>query len=227
MTTQPTRSHTAPLAIRRLLPQVDLLILQLDGFAWVPRWAEHRKIRIDKFADRSPLGAAGKLIAQEYADPDDLVLVVDDDVCPPRDLVAKIKKALNSLPGKSVVGVHGSALRRDLTSYVRDRDVTHLHQPLGVRTQVDVLATCIAAYYRRDFNPDFRSWDHKNMVDLQFAIDAEAQGVSRWLLPRRENWVRFYEEKQLDSIYLKLTLDDGVQTLLARELLRRQFGSAK
>jgi len=222
MATQPTRSHTAPLAIRRLLPQVDLLILHLDGFGWVPEWAIHPKILVDSFTDRSPLGAEGKLIAHEYGAPNDLILVVDDDVCLPRDIVGRIIKELDSLPGKSVVGVHGSVLRRDLTSYVRDREVTHLHQRLGNLKQVDVVSTCVAGYYRRNFNPNFRSWEHKNMVDLQFAIDAQVQNVSPWLLPRKKNWVRFYEEKQPDSIYLKLTEDDITQTVLARQLLERQ-----
>lgn len=226
MATQPTRSHTAPLAIRRLLPQVDLLILQLDGFSWVPQWAIHQKILVDTFIDRSPLGAAGKLIAHEYGNPKDLILVVDDDVCLPRNIVGRIRKALDSAPGKNIVGVHGSVLRVGLTSYIQDREVTHLHQRLRNLKQVDVLATCVAGYYRRDFNPNFRSWEHKNMVDLQFAIDAQVQNVSRWLLPRKKNWVRFHEEKQPDSIYLKLTLDDSTQTVLARQLLDRQSDCA-
>jgi hypothetical protein len=224
MATRPSREKTAPKVVREILPQVDVLYLHLDGFQQIPQWARDTKIVATLFPEGSPIGAAGKLDAHEYASKEDIVLVVDDDVKLPRNLGKVIRRAIAERLHPTLFGLHGARLLPPVESYLKDRAVIQLGGALPQNEIVDVVATCVAAYSKADFTPMRSSWTVRNAVDLQLSLDAESQGVQRVLLARRKNWASFRDVFQTDSIYRRLVEDDRRQTKLAQELFELSKG---
>lgn len=219
MATQMSRLHTAPLVLHSALREVDRVVLHLDGFPTIPEWARDRRITVRHFPEGSNVGAAGKLEAIECAATHDIIVVLDDDVRLRPGSIRKLvtKARLESLP--TVVGYHGSLLSSDFSRYVEGRTVINLPHALARDTMVDVMATCFAAFRVKDFMPRFRTWKHKNVVDLQFSLEAATRGVALKLLRRRKNYLSFIESRQPDSIYGALLRDDSRQTVLAKEIV--------
>jgi hypothetical protein len=218
MATQPSRVRTARRVVSKLISQVDILVVHLDGFSEVPSWMEHEKIRTNVFPERSRVGAGGKLDCLEHCLPGDLVVLVDDDVRLRKETIPYLLEGLSRQERNSVVGFHGSLLPVPVESYLKSRRYVHLADQLTQDTRVDVIATCLTAWKFSDFAPKAQNWPFYNMVDLQFSLDAHVAGVELFLIKRRRNFIRFLAEKQPDSIYSKLLDNDTVQTGLAREI---------
>ena len=213
---------------KRLLGQVDKLVIEFDGFGAMPSWAAHPKIDARVFPDGSPLGSAGKLVAQDFASAEDVIVTVDDDLVIPARLVRFLLQGLSRLPKKAAVGLHGSELLEPFTSYVASRRVIHLSDRLEKDRSVDVIATCVMAFRAESFHSNFREFRFRNMTDLQVALEMQEQGIERFLLSRPLGWMNFRGEAQPDSIYRKLLNNDENQTALARKLLllKRQSATA-
>lgn len=223
MATQPGRASTARDVVRRLLPQVDTLVLHLDGFDTVPSWARHRRIEPAVHPDSSVAGAAGKLDCLHHARAGDKVLLIDDDVKVHRTTVRDLLKALERQGPGTVVGAHASLLPEQLRSYVRDRTVLRLDAAQDEDLDVDVLATCLCVFDAGTFDPDPMTWRYRNMVDLQFALAAKKAGVRLVSSARAENQFSFLDQMQPGSIYAGLLNDDSIQTVLAQELVASDF----
>jgi hypothetical protein len=219
MATRPTRQTTAKKVVRQILPQVDSLHLHLDGFHEVPTWAGHPKITASVHPNGSAIGAAGKLDAYHYASEEDVILMIDDDVRVPKTLVSFLERSIRTSSAPALYGFHGSVLRPPINSYLKNREVVHLEAELTQSRRVDVVATCVAAFLKKDLTPGVDNWIVRNAVDLQLSIDAQMQGVGRFLLPRKRNWLSFQDSFQPDSIYRQLVQEDSKQTNLARELV--------
>ena len=225
--TQPSREALASRVVRMLVRQVDLLVVHLDGFPSVPHWARNPKIRVRHHVSRSRAGAAGKLDCLEEAVPGDVILLVDDDIVVNRRLTKRMVEALFAQPKPSVVGAHGSLVRPPLNSFVHDRQVIQLQEELAYDQQVDVLATCLCAFEFDTFVPRPSTWRHRNMVDLQFALDACAQNVSLVSIARKRGEFRFADSFQPGSIFEALINDDSIQTGLAHQLVDCQETSGQ
>ena len=219
MATQPGRTRTAKKVVAQLIRDVDLLVVHLDGFGTVPKWLQNQKVIARVFPERSTVGAAGKLDCLEFCSADDIVIVVDDDVRLRPNSIRGLLDGLARQDKKTVVGYHGSILSPPLESYVKDRRTVQLAHGLDEDKTVDVVATCLTAWRFNDFVPRQGSWDHYNMVDLQFSIDAAQEGVALMLLKRPKNFVSFLAQRQRGSIFSKLLRNDTQQTELARQLL--------
>ena len=219
MATRPSRQRTAKKVVRQLLPQTDTLHLHLDGFQEIPNWARHPKITASIHASGSKLGASGKLDAYHYASENDVIVMVDDDVRIAKNLISFLNRSIQAATGPVLYGFHGSILLPPINSYLTDREVVPLGAELSERRQVDVVATCVSAFLKKDLKPIVDNWTVRNAVDLQLSIDAQMQGVDRILLPRTKNWLSFQDSFQPDSIYRQLVEEDSKQTHLARNLL--------
>jgi hypothetical protein len=66
MATMPTRSHTAPLAIKSLGGQFDKFYLIVNGFQEVPDWTDIPGVTPVLPKDNRDYGAAGKLLGLFY-----------------------------------------------------------------------------------------------------------------------------------------------------------------
>lgn len=219
MATMPSRSGTFRRALTSILPQVDRLFLFFDRFERFPDVHHHKIIplRSQEFGD---LGAAGKFLGMSMTAPGAIYLGFDDDVFYPPDYAQTLVKHLQDLKGGGVVGLHCAWFKDTFNSYRHDRFTLHRAQSAEERLQVHMLGSdtfgCDTGVLR--FDP--RSWAHRNMVDLQLALECARRGLPRYTLPRARRWVRVLEENQPDSIWAGVQKNDQIQTELARELIR-------
>ena len=219
MATQPIREKTAKKVVRKLVPQIDLLVVHMDGFQSVPKWLNHPKIVSNLHPEGSEGGAAGKLDCLEYCKSGDTVILIDDDVKIKDKSLALLIDGLERQKEKSIVGFHGSVLEARVSSYLQDRKTTHISARVLDDFPVDVLATCLVAWKFDEFLPKPSSWVFYNMVDLQFALESKRHGMKLVLISRPKKSVTFYAEKQVGSIYSELLRDDSIQTGMAQELM--------
>ena len=225
MATMPSRHATLHQALGSILPQVDRLFLFLDGFgeAAVVRHPRIVPLRSEAFGD---LGAGGKLLGLTLCNPGDLYLTLDDDIRYPPDFVAQMRSHLEVTKGKAAFGVHGSVLKPALRSYLLDRQVARRSDGRPLPSRVDVLGTDAVLFSTACLAFDVREWEHRNMVDLQFAVECAQRGINRFTVARPAGWLEELEVDQPDSIARALNADDSVQTRLAQDYLRRFGGIA-
>lgn len=194
-------------------------MIHLDGFARLPSWTKHPKVLATLHSNRSTLGAAGKFDCLTHASETDRILVVDDDVEISRNLVRTLSLAVERQSQPSVVGAHGSLLPRHVNSCVRDRTVLNVGDAVSRDTTVDVLATCLCMFRKSQFEPRPSEWRYRNMVDLQFALEARQAGINLVSIRRKRRPFWFLDSNQPGSIFEALNNDDSNQPALARRLI--------
>ena len=122
------------------------------------------------------------------------------------------------------MGVHGRQLTQPFKRYLRDAKIFHFTHPLEQRLRVDVLGSGTTMFDTAVLQFDPRHWRHKNMTDIQLALEAAKLGLPMICVSRRAAFLRELEENQADSVYAKLKKDDSIQTRLALELLAVRIG---
>jgi GT2 family glycosyltransferase len=225
MATMRSRHATFSEALASILPQVDRLFLFLDGLERAAI-VHHPKIVPLHSHIQGELGAGGKLLGLTMCNPGDLYLTVDDDIRYPADYVARMRSHLEATRGQAVFGVHGSVLKPNLASYLLDRQVAQRSHGRERPSRVDILGTDGAIFSTARLSFDVRDWEHRNMVDLQFARECAERGIQRFTVARPSGWLEELEIDQPDSIARALNADDSVQTRLAQDFLRRFGGIA-
>lgn len=215
----PSRADTAPRALDSILGQVSHLWLFLDRFESVPPYAEDARIRILRSQEWGDLRANGKLLGLACETEPCTFFSVDDDVEYPEDYCGTLESHLASYEGGAAVGVHAATLTPPVTSYVSDMKVMHRRGSLDRYVEVDLLGTDSVAFLTGTLTFDVRRWEHVNLVDLSFAIEARATAVPLVAVPREKGWINPLAERQPDSIWMGARRDDTRQTALARELL--------
>jgi hypothetical protein len=218
MATMPSRSATAPLALRSVLPQVDGLWLFLDRFEEPPPYAADPKIRIVRSQDAGDLRANGKFAGAALEEAPCIFFGLDDDIEYPADYCARMSSVVERYRGAAVIGVHAAVMRSPMTSYVRDTKVFHRRSEQREVAGVDVLGSDSVAFHTSTLRFDVRAWPDRNMVDLSFALEARRRAVPLVMLDRRSHWLAALDENQDDSIWVGLQSDDSRQTALACEL---------
>lgn len=214
----PTRVKTARLAIRSLLRQVDFMHLYLDGFDEVPDFARHPKIVITRSQEVPGLHANGKLLPFAALPSEAFFLTVDDDFWYPRNFVSRMRKILQENTALTLVGIHGSTLRRPFTSYTRDRFVFTSWKPQRASQEADVIATCGTMHHVSRLQFDVRNWQVPNQVDLHFAKELKAVNGAAAVVRKPWFWAVPLASHQQDSIFSKLLKNDECQTQLARRI---------
>ena len=214
----PTRVKTARLAVRSLLRQVDFVHLYLDGFDEVPSFARHPKIVITRSQEVPGLHANGKLLPFAELPPDAYFMTVDDDFWYPRNFVSRMRKTLQENTALTVVGMHGSNLKRPFNSFIRDRVVFTSWKPQRATQVVDVIATCGTMHHVSRLQFDVRNWQTTNLVDLHFAKELKAVNGVAAVVRKPWFWAVPLASHQQDSIFSKLLKNDERQTQLARRI---------
>jgi hypothetical protein len=220
--TMPSRAATFPLAVRSIIDQVDMLYLYLDGHEKVPESVRNDPRVVPIFARDEPgLGCDGKFLGMLRERRSCLYVGVDDDIIYPPNYVSHLSRALAACGSCAVVGVHGIKLTSPFTSYLRDRRVIHFSRALGQSERVDLLGSGTTMFDTAVLKFDPRHWRHKNVTDIQLAVEATKIGLPMMCITRNEGFVRPLEQEQEDSLYAKLLRDDSTVTTLARSLLQR------
>jgi hypothetical protein len=219
MATMPSRAGTAPRALASILPQVSRLWLFLDRFDSVPGYVHDQRIRVLRSQDVGDLRGNGKLLGLALENEPCTFFPLDDDVEYPIDYCRTLERHVDRYDGRAVVGVHAAHLRTPLTSYRDDLHVLHRRARHERAEDVDLLGADSLALRTTTLRFDVREWQHVNMVDLSFALEARRRGIPLVTIPRPVNWLKALDENQPDSIWVGVLRDDSRQTELARKLL--------
>ena len=229
MATYPPRRVSMIAAARRIAPQVTRLNIVLNEYS-------ERVGEIDDLPNARQIlpgentRDTGKFYPQ--IDGADFVLLVDDDIIFPDDLVEKMLIAAAKHGDSAVVGYHGtiyriprfSLKRRKFLKWLRfspQRDIIHGRQvipffkELKQATRVHQLGTGIlmlpAAIY-----PSFDTMrDAQLFVDVRFANWCHAGKIKQYALERSADWLQKVDQDE--SIYTNFTLQ--APDFVRREIL--------
>ena len=219
--TMPTRAQTFALVVKRILPQVDMLFVYLDGFNEAPEVLRgSRKVTIARSQDYGALHASGRFLVLPTLKTPSVVAVVDDDIKYPRNYVSRLARRLAAFDGRAVVGVHGGIFRPPYLSSVTDAERFHFRAALERDTLVDELGAGACAFLSDVLDFDVREWDGYDGGDLRVAMEAKNRGLPLICVARRRKWLRPYEENQPDSLWLKTKADPSARSALMREHMR-------
>lgn len=220
MATMPSRTRTARFAIRSILRQVDVLYLYLDGFDEVPSFALQKGIEVLRSQDFPGLKANGKLLGLHLDEACTHYVTVDDDYWYPADFVKRLRRELEGQSSPCVIGVHGSQFSIPFHSFTKCRKVFTAWKGLKASMQVCLVATCGTMHLTKDLRFDVRSWKVTNQVDLHFAGEMIAHGLTGRLIKRGMFWLKPLGMNQRDSIFSALKANDFHQTQLAKKLFK-------
>lgn len=217
MATMPSRRATFETALESLLPQVDRVFVFLDRFDEPPRLCHPKIVALDSatFGDHR---ANGKYLGLLFNRADVLYASADDDIEYPVDYIEAMRTHAEVAGPGSLVSVHGSVLHDSVDSYRVDRTVYWRRHALVERVRADVPSSCSSLFDTRSLWFDVRNWTDVNMVDLNLAMECRRGGITPFLVPRPENWLKELDSCQPDSIFRALLGDDSRQTHLARRL---------
>jgi glycosyltransferase involved in cell wall biosynthesis len=204
-----------------ILPQVDELVVYLNGFDAVPEFLQNDpRIRVVRSQDAAgDLRDTGKFWGAVATTGDwDYYFSLDDDILYPPNYVTRLVQKIEERGRGAVVGVHGSTLRTPMASYIRDRDVRHCLFGLEQDEAVDVLGTGTAAFHRHTFALSLADFPVHGMTDIWFSLAAKKQGLERIVIRRRESWMTVLEV-EAGTLWEEAAKDDRVQTEVAAQLL--------
>jgi FkbM family methyltransferase len=184
----PSRTDWLREVVARLRPQVDRLLVYLNGYPAVPAYLDDERITVVRSADRGDRGDAGKFFAAGRHT--GVHVLCDDDIAYPEDHVERLLAGLDRYQRRAVVGFHASTLQEPFTDYLRTRTITHMSRGVAADVGVHVLGTGTAAYHSSAVRVRRRDFRTPNMADVWFALLGQRQQVPFVQLRREDGWLR-------------------------------------
>ncbi|EYD77946.1 hypothetical protein Rumeso_00407 [Rubellimicrobium mesophilum DSM 19309] len=195
MTSFPARRESLKATLVTILPQLDELMLYLNGYDEVPDFAEDPKIRVT-------LGGAtgGDLWDnRKYCSfpkgGDAYVLVLDDNLIYPPDYAAWMIHYVEMLGRTCVVGAHGAIFPEQDHGDVKERPASHFqdHHPGQF---VDVVSTGSAVWHNSTLQLSLNDFGGPGICDARLAEAAARQEVPLFCVPRPRDWLQTYERSE-------------------------------
>lgn len=187
MPTVPRRTTSAAEVVKRLLPQVDALIVHLNGHADVPAWARTPKVRVI----RHPAGT-GPIVRLSIVPTTDHVLFVDDDLAYPTDYAARSVAALTRLRAGTAVCYHAAYWPKGSPPHYAGRRIVMYSAGIPSDTIVTLMGSGTACFHRSDLlridrvaPPIFARED-----DVWTSAACARKAIRLVRAPTIENWIR-------------------------------------
>lgn len=188
MASFPLRRESLKLSIASILPQLDKLIVYLNGYEDVPEFVRHPKISIVRSQDAiGDLRDNGKFFDLPQED-DAYVFTLDDDLIYPPDYAAKMILQIEMLGRAVVVGVHGVNFPDGEFSRLDQRTVFHFASKAPGRF-VDLLGTGTTAWHSSTLKLGTHHFETKGVADLWFAAAAAKHGVPLYSIAKESDWL--------------------------------------
>lgn len=216
LATYPARRHMLMYTIFDMLPQVDRINVVLNQYSAVPEeFANLEKVvpLIPSF-DMKDVGKFYPTVS-----PEDIVLLIDDDIRYPEDYVTKTVGFYENLPIKEVVaGYHASSYTRpSLQHFIKNpldlfrwksrlSDFRRSYWFLSAQLDsvvVDQIGTGTAIMYGKFLPPFEYMLGSQKFVDVRFARWCFENKFLQVCLPREAGWLG--QQDAEESIYEKFT----------------------
>ena len=184
----PAREDGLERAVNSLLPQVDRMVVALNGYGHVPDFLSDPKI-YHIILDNT-LGDAAKF--WRCSNVSGYVLACDDDLVYPEGyadyMIAGVKKhgGIVSLLGKQYATRPITSFRKGYTKIFR------CLSRVMEDTEVDVVGTGVLVFHTDDFYVEMEHFPVPNMADIWVAKAAHQQGVKLTVLAHHARWVKHH-----------------------------------
>lgn len=188
MATYPARKEIVPRVVESIARQVDLLHIVCNEFSDVPdSWQLPDNVRIEFPVE--DIKDAGKFFCP--AEPDDFVVLCDDDILYPPNYVGTLIERWYSYESYNpVIGVHGVTYSDFFDGDPQARLVYVFNAPLSADTFVNQLGTgtVLCRGYQM---PSFRFMQgSERYVDLRFAVHCHNKNYARICIARKKDWMQ-------------------------------------
>ena len=188
MATFPAREHILEASLRSMEKQVDEIHLVLNEYSSVPGFLSGIR-NLNPILPKEDLKDIGKFAAAPG--PDDLVFLVDDDLCYSSSYCDWLMDRAAGLGLETAVfGLHGSIYRRRDVEHADDRK--HLHYRRGLRRSlfVDQLGTGTVFASGRHVPPLDYMLGSQRFADVRYAKWCYENGVDQVALARPFGMIR-------------------------------------
>jgi len=208
MATIPERLSTLKLVLDSITPQVDVLILALNGFDHYPELLADYP-NIEAHLTTNEMGDANKFLKVDEAD--GYYFSTDDDIVYPKDYVSTYIKAIDS--NQCLISIHGCNIpNRQIRSYYKGKiQKAHCLNTCDW-SFVDICGSGVSGFHTDYFKPSYKRFKAANMGDIWMSMQAHEQGVKRLCIKHRKGWIRGGLNEGRDTIYETHKNDDSYQT---------------
>lgn len=187
LATIPRRAGYLDRVLPRIRQQVDRLAVYLNGYDDAP--AIVRELADDVVHDRENGGAERKL--HWAASHDGICLSCDDDIIYPVDYAARMVAAVQQWEGRALVAAHGRVYldRPRNVGDIRPGSKGLVHRLVTHGRWVNHCGSGVMAWDARIVKVP-TSFPHRNMVDMQVALWAQAHEIPIWLVAHASRWIQ-------------------------------------
>lgn len=180
----PSRERALERTVESLLPQVDRIVVALNGYAQLPQFLVRPEIGVITSPDR---GDAGKYETVERCD--GYYLSCDDDLIYPPDYAARLITAIEERDRRAVCGFHGGIYTPPYQDPLADRRTLRCLGTVERDQTVDLLGTGALGFHTDTLPVWPGLFRHPNMADVWFAVHARRMGVELVCLAHQEGWL--------------------------------------
>ena len=216
MATFPTRELIIAEVVESLLPQVDKLVIWVNGEMELPKACYHEKVELywGKDVLGFDIGCAGKFaFAFEW---DGYIFTVDDDIVYAPDYVQKSIAKIEEYNRECVLSWHGRQTKLPITVYRSSKDMIKncsFQQTVEQDNECHFIGTGVMFFHASTIIPkyDFMEMRHTNVSDIHFAQSMDMRGI-RTIVPAHDRkWLRplvpieaISMHKDTDSFHVQL-----------------------
>jgi hypothetical protein len=208
MATIPERLNTLERVLDSITPQVDFLVLSLNGFNEVPKLLD-KYDNVLPFIESNDMGDANKFLTVDNQE--GYYFSCDDDIIYPKDYVETYKKAIDK--HKCVISIHGCSIPdRKIASYYKGKiDKAHCLNTCA-EVEVHICGSGVSGFHTDHFKPSYERFKAPNMADIWLAMQAQEQGVKRLCIEHSKGWITGGLNSGRDTIYETHKNSDKLQT---------------
>ena len=195
MATFPTRELIIAEAVESLLPQVDKLVIWVNGEMELPQACYHEKVELywGKDVLGFDIGCAGKFaFAFEW---EGYIFTVDDDIVYAPDYVEKSIAKIEEYNRECIFSYHGRITKLPITTYRSSKDMVKncsFQQDVGKDTECHIIGTGVMFFHADTIFPkyDIMEMKHTNVSDIHFAQSMDMRGIRTIVAEHQRGWLK-------------------------------------
>ena len=195
MATFPTRELIIAEAVESLLPQVDKLVIWVNGEMELPQACYHEKVELywGKDVLGFDIGCAGKFaFAFEW---EGYIFTVDDDIVYAPDYVEKSIAKIEEYNRECIFSYHGRITKLPITTYRSSKDMVKncsFQQDVGKDTECHIIGTGVTFFHADTIFPkyDIMEMKHTNVSDIHFAQSMDMRGIRTIVAEHQRGWLK-------------------------------------